>query len=286
MFIIVGAVIIIGSVFGGFLIEGGILGVLIQPIELLIIFGAATGSLIISVPISVLGQIGHQVGMAFKGKVTGKDEFVELLLLLYELIKLGKTNALALEPQVDNPHGSEIFKRYPHILHNHHLIEFLCDTLKMQVSSPMNPYDLDDLLDGDIQAVHAEEEAAPAAVNRVGDAMPGLGIVAAVLGVVLTMGRLTEGKEVIGHSVASALVGTFLGILMSYGFMQPLGARMESILKDEGKLFLVVKAALVAYAKDLNPKACVEFARRTIPPAVRPSFKEVDEKTSNAGKAA
>jgi chemotaxis protein MotA len=284
MFAIIGAIIIVCSVFGGFLIEGGILAVLIQPIELLIIFGAALGSLLISVPISVLGKILHIAGSAIKGKITQKEEYVELLMLLYELIKLGRTNALALEPQVDKPSESEIFKRYPSILHNHHVVEFICDTIKLQISSPISPYDLDDLLENDIAALHAEEESAPAAVNRIGDAMPGLGIVAAVLGVVLTMGKLTEGKEVIGHSVASALVGTFLGILMSYGFIQPLGAKMEFILKDESKLFFVTKAALLAYAKECNPKACVEFARRIIPPLARPTFKEIDEKSSNIGK--
>jgi chemotaxis protein MotA len=149
----------------------------------------------------------------------------------------------------------------------------------------MSPYDLEDLMDTDLTSTHAEEHLAPSTITRVGDAMPGLGIVAAVLGVVITMGKLTQGKEVIGHSVASALVGTFLGILASYGFMQPLAAKMESNLADDGKFLVVIKTALIAFAKDCSPKVCVEFGRRSIPPHVRPTFAEVDAATSKgAGK--
>ena len=136
-------------------------------------------------------------------------------------------------------------------------------------------------MDQDIRAAHAEEAAAPALVQKVGDAMPGLGIVAAVLGVVITMGKLSQGKEVIGHSVAAALVGTFLGILLSYGFLQPLSSKMENINNEEGKVLDVTKAALLAFAKDCSPKVCVEFARRSIPPEYRPSFEEVDKATSS-----
>jgi chemotaxis protein MotA len=193
---------------------------------------------------------------------------------------------LGLEAHVENPEASDIFKRYPHVLHNHHAISFLCDTLKVQISSPMSPYDLDDLMDQDIQATHNEELRAPATVNRVGDAMPGLGIVAAVLGVVITMGHLSEGKEVIGHSVAAALVGTFLGVLLSYGFIQPLAAKMEADIMDHGKVLEVMKACLLTFAKDASPKVCIEFARRTIPPEVRPTFKELDDATQNVGKKA
>lgn len=286
MLVIVGGLVVFFSVFGGFALEGGNLGVLFQPIELLIICGAAGGSLLISASPAVLKAMGKQILHTFTAKGLTKDQYVDLLMLLYELIKIGKSNPLGLEPHVENPENSDIFKRYPTVLHNHHAVAFIADTIKVQVSSPMSPYDLEDLMDTDIQAAHAEEAIAPALVTKVGDAMPGLGIVAAVLGVVITMGKLTMGKEVIGHSVAAALVGTFLGILASYGFLQPLAGKMDSLNQEEGQFLSVAKAALLAFAKEASPKVCVEFARRTIPPVVRPTFQEIDSATSNAGKKA
>ncbi len=286
MLVIVGALVVIASVFGGYLLEGGSMHVLFQPIELLIIGGAAAGSLLIAAPMPVIKNIVKQVMGTLTGHSISKAQYTEVLLCLYEIIKIGKSNPLAIEPIVENPSGSEVFKKYPFVLHDAHMVDFICDTLKMQVSSPMSPFDLEDLLDTDIATVHHDEAQGPATITRVGDAMPGLGIVAAVLGVVITMGKLTEGKEVIGHSVAAALVGTFLGILASYGFMQPLAAKMESNLGEHGKLYGVIKAALIAFAREAPPKACVEFARRTIPMEVRPTFKEIDEQTSAAGKKA
>jgi chemotaxis protein MotA len=280
MLTIVGTLIVIVSVFGGYVLEGGNLMVLFQPIELLIIGGAALGALVISSPISLIKAIVHHVLGTLKGHAVSKEQYTELLMLIYQITKIAKANPLSLEAHVEKPENSDIFKKYPSVLHNHHAIHFLCDTLKVQISSPINPYDLEDLMDKDMHAAHAEELKVPATVTRVGDAMPGLGIVAAVLGVVLTMGKLTQGKEVIGHSVASALVGTFLGILLSYGFMQPLSAQIELNIGTEGKFLEVIKAGILAFAKDCSPKVCVEFARRTIPPDVHPTFEEVDKATS------
>jgi chemotaxis protein MotA len=286
MLVIVGALIVFGCVFGGYLIEGGHLEVLLQPVELMIIGGAALGGLLIAAPIPLLKQIIGQVLGTMKTNKVGKTEFTELLLLLFELCKTAKANPLSLEPHVEKPEESEIFKRYPGVVANHHAVHFICDTLKVQISSPMNPYDLEELMDTDLQAAHAEEAKAPTSISRVGDALPGLGIVAAVLGVVITMGKLTQGKEVIGHSVAAALVGTFLGVLGSYGFMQPLAAKMEENIGAEGKYMTVIKACLLAFAKECPPKVCVEFGRRLIPMHIRPSFEEIDVATSQAGKKA
>ncbi len=278
--------IVIGAVFGGFLMEGGHLAVLLQPVEFLIILGAAGGSLLISSPPALLKAILKQVIGAVVNKAgPSADDYKALLMLLFELFKLAKSNPMAIEPHVEKPENSDIFKRYPAVLHDHHAVSFLCDTLKFQLTAAMSPYDLEDLMDTDIVASHEEEALAVTTINRIGDAMPGLGIVAAVLGVVITMGKLTQGKEVIGHSVAAALVGTFLGILASYGFMQPLAAKMESNNVNEGKFLLVIKASLIAYAKNCAPKVCVEFGRRSIPPASRPSFEDVDKAASNAGRS-
>jgi len=286
MLVIVGAIIVIGCVFGGYLSEGGHLEVLLQPVEIVIIGGAALGSLLIASPIPLIKQIIAQVLRTVTGKGITQAQYMELLGCLFEICKQMKTNPLGLEAHLEKPDSSEIFKKYPGVLHNHHALHFICDTLKVQVSSSMSPYDLEELMDTDMVSAHEEEGKAPATIMRIGDAMPGLGIVAAVLGVVITMGKLTQGKEVIGHSVASALVGTFLGILISYGFMQPLAAKMELNLGEEAMFLKVIKAALLAAAKNCSPKVCVEFARRTIPPAVRPDFDTVDKVSSTAGAKA
>ncbi len=285
MLAIIGALVVIGTVFGGYLMEGGHLAVLIQPIELLIIGGAALGSLLISAPMSLIKEMmGHVIGVITKKGGPSQAEYIELLLLLFSLLKLAKSNPLAIEAHVEKPSGSDIFTKYPSVLKNHHAVHFLCDTLKVQISASMSPYDLEDLMDADLNATHEEEHRSPVTVNRVGDAMPGLGIVAAVLGVVITMGKLSMGKEVIGHSVAAALVGTFLGILASYGFMQPLAAKMESNIAEDGKYMQVIKVCLIAFAKNCSAKVCVEFGRRSIPPGVRPTFEQVDQATTNSGK--
>lgn len=287
MLVIVGALTVVLCVFGGYaFVGGGHLDVLWQPSEFIIIGGAGIGGLLTSANPSTIKAMIHQVLGTLKGPPVSKKLYLEALLLLFELTKTAKANPLSLEPHVEKPEASEIFKKYPGVLHNHHAIEFICDTLKVQISSPMSPYDLEELMDADIAVVHEEEGRPVSIVNRVGDAMPGLGIVAAVLGVVHTMGKLSEGKEAVGNSVAAALVGTFIGILISYGFMQPLAAKMDLNNQDGGKLFSVLKAALLAYAKNCSPKVCVEFARRTIPAEFRPSFEEVDKATSGAGKAA
>lgn len=286
MLSIVGAIIVLLCVLGGYLLHGGHFAVLIQPTEYLIIGGAGIGSLVLSSPPSLIKEILHQLTGVLKGKSPTKEEYMQLLMLMYELCKMAKANPLALEPHVEKPEESEIFRRYPAVLANHHAVHFLCDTFKVQISSPMSPYDLEALMDLDLSTAHAEEHKAAATVNRVGDAFPALGIVAAVVGIIITMGKLTQGKEVIGHSVAGALVGTMLGVLISYGFVGPLAAKMDNNISEHGKFLEVVKSAILAYAKDCSPKVCVEFARRSIPPYVRPSFEEVDQGTSNAGKAA
>lgn len=288
MLVIVGAIVVLSCVVIGFLGEGGQMGKLLHPIplEMLIIAGSAAGSVLISAPMQLIKDMISQVLGTLKAHDPKKEEYIELLLCLYELCKLAKSNPLALEPHVEAPENSDIFKRYPGVLGNHHAVAFLTDTFKVQISSPMNPYDLEALMDQDIKASHDAENAAPAAVSKVGDAMPGLGIVAAVLGVVITMGRLTQGKEVIGDSVGSALVGTFLGVLLSYGFLGPLSQKMEAVNAAHGKYIEVIKVGILAFAKDCSPKVCVEFARRSIPPACRPSFQEIDTATSSAGKAA
>lgn len=284
--VIVGWIIVIACVLGGYVAHHGQLGILNQPTEFLIIGGAAVGSLVTSNTAPQLKHVIHAVLHAFKKKPITKEQYLELLLCLYELCKVVKTNPLSLEPHVEKPEASDIFKKYPAVLANHHVLHFICDTLKVQISSPMSPYDLEDLMDKDTKSMNEEENHAAHSVAKTGDAMPGLGIVAAVLGVVITMGKLNEGKGAIGMSVAAALIGTFIGILLSYGFLGPLASKMEGDIIDEAKYIDVAKSAILALAKECAPKVCVEFARRTVPPGVRPSFEEVDKATSNVGAKA
>ncbi len=284
MFVIIGALFTIVCVILGYLLEGGNIASLIQPLELLIIGGAALGTLIMCGSPHMFKEIIHRVLQSLKGSGVSKASYIELLQCMFELIKMASANPISIEPHVENPEASEIFKRYPAVLHNHHAIEFICDTLKVQIASSLSPYDLEDLMNSDLDAVHAEEHHLVSTMNRTGDAFPGLGIVAAVLGVVITMGKLDQGKEVIGHSVGSALVGTLMGILIAYGYVQPLVAKIETIMGEEAKFVNTAKICLLAYAKGVNAKVCAEFGRRSIPSEFRPSFKEVDEATANAGK--
>ncbi len=284
MFSIIGGVVVIICVILGFILEGGNIASLIQPLELLIIGGSAFGSLIICSSPHMFKEMIHRVLQILKGSGVSKAAYIELLQCMFELIKMASANPISIEPHVENPENSEIFKRYPTVLHNHHTLDFICDTLKVQIASSLSPYDLEDLMNADLDAVHAEEHHLVATMNRVGDAFPGLGIVAAVLGIVITMGKLDQGKEVIGHSVGAALVGTLIGILISYGYVQPLVAKIETIMGEEAKFINTAKICLLAYAKGVNAKVCAEFGRRSIPAEFRPTFKEIDEATANAGK--
>lgn len=286
MIAIIGAVVVLASILVSYLLEGGKMGVIIQPLEVLILVGSAVGGLIISSSTFLMKSIVVRCLDVLKGSKVSKAHYIELIQLLYELIKMAAANPLSLEAHIENPEGSELFKKYPLFLKNHHAVHFLCDTLKVQISSSLAPYDLEELMDSDLTVVHEEEYQVVTTINRMADAFPGLGIVAAVIGVVITMGKLTEGKEVIGHSVAAALVGTFMGILFCYGFGQPLAAKIDAMITEEGKYLQVIKAALLAYSKGTNAKVCAEFGRRMIPAEHRPSFTEVDEATSAGKKAA
>jgi chemotaxis protein MotA len=284
---VVGALVVIACVFGAYAAHGGHLYVLWQPSEIVIIGGAAIGGLIIGNPISTI-KLG--VSMALKGwigKGPSKAEYLELMQLLFQLFQIfRKDGPQAVERHIEEPEKSEIFKAYPSFLKNHHAVDFLCDTMKITLSADLSQYDVDDLLTGDIKAAHVEEHAASHGINGISEALPGLGIVAAVLGIVHTMGLLDQGTEVIGHSVGAALVGTFLGVLMCYGFVGPTVTKMNNDIEAEGRYLEVIKAALVALQRGSPPLVCVEFARRTILPHDRPTFAEVDAAAKGAKKAA
>ncbi|MCB0341376.1 MAG: flagellar motor stator protein MotA [Pseudobdellovibrionaceae bacterium] len=276
----VGIIVVIGCVFGGYLMAGGHLTVIWQPAELVIIGGAALGGMLIANSTTTLKYVIKGALHALMGKGPSKQDYVDLLQMLFHLFQIfRKDGPQAVEKHIEEPQSSDIFKAYPKFLKNHHAVEFLCDTMKITLSADLTQYDVDDLLDTDIKVMHEEEHAAAHALQQVADSLPGLGIVAAVLGVVHTMEYLTAGVETIGGMVAAALVGTFLGVLLCYGFIAPMSNKMNSDIEQSGRYLSVIKAALVALQRGAPPLVCVEFARRSVFPTDRPSFDEMDAAT-------
>ena len=277
MFVIVGILVVFGSVVGGYLMEGGALGVLAQPSEFIIIGGAALGGLLISTPPSVLAKLLKQT-QGVLGAGLSRADFTDLLAMQYQLFRvMQQTGVMALEPHIDNPASSTILSKYPKLMARHASLAFLSDSIKVIIVGGMSPHDLEALMDEDLQ-VHHDDEGRPAStLNKVGDALPGLGIVAAVLGIVITMGAIDGPPAEIGHKVGAALVGTFLGILMSYGLMQPLASSLEQRVQDDGRYEQCIKAGVLAAFKGMPPAIAVEFARRVLPHDVRPSFEETEK---------
>lgn len=275
-----GMIIVVVGVVGGYVMHHGPLHVLFQPTEILIIGGAALGAFIVGNTMSTIKMSFKMAIKAWLGKGPSKNDYLELLQMLFQLFQVfRKDGPQAVERHIEEPEKSEIFKAYPSFMKNHHAVHFLCDTMKITLSADLSQYDVDDLLDNDIKVMHEEEHTASHAVNQVAEAMPGLGIVAAVLGVVITMGKLTEGTEVIGQSIAAALVGTFMGVLGCYGFVGPTATKMNNDIAAEGRYLMCIKAAMVALQRGAPPLVCVEYARRSIYPNERPTFSEMDTAT-------
>lgn len=283
MFVIIGAAVVLLGVLGGFAMEGGPLMLLIQPVEFLIIGGAAIGSLMVMTPLVQLKMlVGHALGV-LKGDPYTKQRYLDLLRTLFELFTVAKRDGLiALEPHVMEPGKSSVFSKNEFLLKRHQALDYLCDTMKLLLGGGVPPYDVEALLDADIESHHAEGATTPALIQKIGDALPGLGIVAAVLGIVITMQAINGPPEEVGHKVAVALVGTFLGILLSYGFVQPLATHIELLQASESRFLECIKAGIVAYAKGNAPIIVVEFARRVIYHNVRPTFAELEEAVRNA----
>ncbi|UOF01006.1 flagellar motor stator protein MotA [Bdellovibrio reynosensis] len=285
----VGIIVVFVMVFGGFIIAGGHMSVILKaaPIEMMIIAGAALGAYIIANPMKII-KAGFKLSIkAMTAKGPGKQEYIELLQMMFQLFQaFRKEGPQGIEKHIEEPEKSDIFKAYPSFMHNHHAVDFLCDTMKITLSAEMSPYDVDDLLDADIKAIHAEEHMASHAVQTVADGFPGLGIVAAVLGIVKTMAHLTEGVEVIGGLVAGALVGTMLGVFCAYGLIAPTASKMNADIEAEGRYLQCIKAAMIALQRGAPPIVCVEYARRSIMPEERPTFSEVDKATKEIKKAA
>ncbi len=278
MFVIIGIVVVFGSIITGYVMHHGNLAVLVQPTEFIIIVGAAVGSLLVANPLHLTISVMKGALATLSGSKVKKESFVDVLKLLYELFQLAKKEGLiALEQHIENPTSSAIISKYPSFLANHHAVEFLCDTLKVVLNGGVPAHDLEDLMELDLETAHHEALLLPAALNTVGDAFPGLGIVAAVLGVIITMGEIDKPPEVIGNSVAAALVGTFLGVLMSYGVVGPLAKNMEHMVAADHRYLVCIKAAILAFAKGAPSVVAVEYGRRAIESHDRPTFQETEE---------
>lgn len=278
MIAILGILIVFIAVIGGFLMEKGHLAVLIQPAELLIIAGAASGTLLVANPVHILkGVAGGMVGVV-KGSNVGKARYLDTLRMLYQFLnKVRKEGLLSVENDVEKPEASPLFKNYPEFLKDHAARDFVCDTLRMAITGGVEPYDMDQMMELDMEVHHHDATQPVSALSTTADALPGLGIVAAVLGVVITMGALGGPPEEIGHKVAAALVGTFLGILLCYGVAGPLSSNMAKSAEEHNSYLHVLRVLLVSFLKGAAPIIAVEMARRAIPAHLRPSFNEMEK---------
>ena len=278
MFAIIGIVVVFGAVLAGYLIEHGPLAVLVQPAELIIILGAAIGTVLIANPLHILKKIGGGFAGVFGSSPFTRDRYLESLKMMYELFsRARKDGMMALESDSDDPEKSAIFSKYPRFLKDHHIVAFVCDSIRMAASGNIEPFDADLMLEADMEVHHHEAGQPVAALSTMADSLPGLGIVAAVLGVVITMGALGGPPEEIGKHVAAALVGTFLGILLCYGLIGPIAGNMAKTADDEHAYYNVLRVLIISFMKGAAPVLAVEFGRRAIPGHLRPSFQETEK---------
>ncbi len=279
MIVIIGFIIVTAAVIGGYLMEHGNLSLLVQPAEVVIIVGAAFGAFLIASPMKVVKSTTGSVLKIFNNKPYIKADYLEILMLLSEIFyKIRKQGLVSIEGDVDAPNDSSIFKSYPKILKNHHAITFITDTLRMVITTTIEPHELEALMEVELEEHHEEALIPAKTIATTADALPGLGIVAAVLGVVLTMAKIGEPPEVLGHSVGAALVGTFLGVLLCYGFVSPMAKNLEFIAQEESQYLNVLKIALKSFvSNNAAPMVAIEFGRRAIPAKQRPTFIEVED---------
>ena len=282
MFAIIGILLVFASVIGGFLMEKGQILVLLQPAELLIIAGAGTGTLLAANPAHIIKAIAGALGGVLKGSPFNKERYLSTLKMMYQFLnKVRKEGLLSVEMDVEKPEDSLIFQNYPDFLADHHARDFVCDTLRMAITGGVEPFDMDQMMELDME-VHDHEATQPVnSLSTVADALPGLGIVAAVLGVVITMGSLGGPQEEIGRKVAAALVGTFLGILLCYGVVGPLSSNMAKTADAHNEYLHVLRVLILSFLKGSAPMIAIEMGRRAIPAHVRPSFDEMEKSCKN-----
>ena len=284
MFAIIGIVVVFGAIIAGYLMEKGNLLVLLQPAELIIIGGAALGTLLIANPMHILKSMAAGVMRVLKPSSFSKDRYLNTLKMMFEFLnKVRREGLLSVENDVEKPNESTIFKKYPEFLEDHHIMDFVCDTLRMAITGGVDPFDMDQMMERDMEVHHHGTLAPISALTTVADALPGLGIVAAVLGVVITMGAIGGPPEEVGHKVAAALVGTFLGILLCYGLVGPLASVMAKGAGEHNEYLQVLRVLMLSFLKGNAPIIAIEMARRAIPAHVRPSFLETEKACKGSG---
>lgn len=274
----IGLIVVYSCVLGGYAAMGGSIAVLWQPFEFVIILGAAIGAFIIANPPHIISRAAAAMGQIIKGASLNKPEYLELLTMLYSVFKLAKSKGmLALEQHIEKPHESDLFQKFPKFLHNHHAVDFLCDYMRMMTMGSENPHQMEDLMNEELEIHHHEDHQVVSSIQTMADGTPALGIVAAVLGVIKTMGHINSPPEILGKYIGGALVGTFVGVLVSYGMIGPMAASLGTIYASESKYLQVIKAGLLAYMNGYAPAVAVEFARKSIEANKRPSFYELEE---------
>jgi len=280
MFVLIGWGIAMVCIFGVYIFHGGNISVILHalPFEMITIFGAAAGAFLANNQMKVVKASMKGLGQCFKGSKYSKARYMELMALMFDILqKARKEGLMSIESDVENPHDSPVFTKYPTVGHDHHVVEFLTDYLRMMVSGNLNAHEIESLMDSEIETHHNEEHAAVAAINRLAGGLPAFGIVAAVLGVVNTMGSVGQPPAVLGGMIASALVGTFLGILLAYGFVEPLGGLLEQKVEDGSKELQCIKTTLLASMQGYAPQVAVEFGRKVLFSTDRPTFTELEK---------
>ncbi len=277
MIALIGLFVVVGSVIGGFTLAGGQLPALFHISEIIVIVGTAAGTVLISTPAPVLKSLGGKLPKIIRPNPFGRAFYLEVLKMMFELFQMARRDGLvAIEAHIEGPQKSPLFTRYPAVMKEHHAIVYLCDSLRLVLVGSVPPHDLEALMDSEID-VHHEQEAMPVStVAKVGDSLPGIGIVAAVLGIVVTMSAISGPVETIGEKVAAALTGTFLGVLCAYGFANPISGGLEHVNTAEARVYHVIKSGVVAFAKGFSPIVAVEFGRRAIFSEARPTFAEME----------
>ena len=279
MFVIVGWLVCLGCVFGVYAMHGGNMGVILKalPFEMLTFGGATIGAFIANNQMKVIKKTMAGLGACFKGSKYTKARYMELLALLFDILqKARKEGLMAIEKDVEEPEQSEIFKKYPTVGSDHHVVEFITDYLRMMVSGNLNAHEIESIMDSEIETHHHEEHSAVAAIQRIAGGLPAFGIVAAVLGVVNTMGSVGQPPAVLGGMIGSALVGTFLGILLAYAFAEPLAGLLEQKVEEGSKEFQCIKTTLLASMQGYNPSTAIEFGRKVLYSTERPTFGELE----------
>lgn len=282
MFVLIGMIAVVGCVIGSFVAMGGKLGILNQPFEVVIIFGAGISAFVIGNPMRVVKGSFGKLGAIFKGPKYKKDDYLELLTMQYQIFKMMKQKgALAVEPHVENPHDSAVFQQFPKFFGDHHALEFFCDYLRLLTLGTDNPHELEALMEQDLEAHHVEDHTIGHSLTNLAESFPALGIVAAVLGVIKTMSSINEPPEILGRLIGGALVGTFLGILLCYGWFSPFASNAKQLMEEESTYMTCLKVGLMAHVSGYAPQVSVEFARKALANHNRPTFKEVEDATSS-----